>query len=155
MSRSARRWCLAALALAVPAAVLLAFWHFALGPVYEHREWSDRMRADIESLAGKRPPDRSPAQWDYLAGWTINLHGNCGVVHQWIVAPAEKWPFLHEFERRLQGPVGMDTIDWVWDEYIRITKLGQLYSDKHRPTRSPDLKALENVQEGPFGLKVK
>lgn len=113
----------------------VAFWFLALEPIRVHREWSNRVEADLKSLAGKRPADITLDEWESLVGWTLNLHGNCGVHYAWVDR-AEREPFLAELERRLQGPVSVATIDWIWDEYARITKYGQTYSDKFRPTRS-------------------
>ena len=45
------------------------------------------------------------------------------------------WAFEAELKRRLQGPVTLKDIDWIWDEYAAHTEHGQQYSDKYRPTR--------------------
>ena len=55
-------------------------------------------------------------------------------------------------ERRLQGPTNVATIDWIWDEYARITKGGRGYGERFRPTHSPDL---EFAEPGCFGLHVR
>lgn len=128
----------------------LAFWYVNIEPIRSHRIWSNRVRADLKSLIEKQPDDVSPAEWEFMVGWTLNLHANCGTVHQFMVNRDDRDPFLAEFKNRLQGPVSLDTIDWIWDEYARITKGGQSYSDKYRPTRNPDRKL---VQPGHFGLR--
>jgi hypothetical protein len=115
---------------------LLAWWFFGLQPIHEHRAWSDRMKARLNSLYDRCPPDLDAATWEQVVQWTGNLHSNCGVQHTWVNRE-EKCPFLEELERRLQGPVDLGTIDWIWDEYARITEGGQLYSDKYRPTLPP------------------
>jgi hypothetical protein len=116
-----------------------AFWLLVLEPGREHRCWYDRVRADLYSLAKKRPADVPPGEWEFLVGWTINLHANCGASRSWVDRD-RMWPFLEELERRLQGPVTAATIDWIWDEYARITESGRVYGERFRPTRSPDLK---------------
>jgi hypothetical protein len=86
-----------------------------------------------------------------MVGWTLNLHANCGASHTWVERD-QMWPFLEEMERRLQGSVSIATIDWIWDEYTRITKFGREYEEKYRPTRSPDL---QYAHPGCFGIRVK
>jgi hypothetical protein len=134
MGRADWKW---VVPVAVLAGAVSAFWLFALRPTQEHRRWHERARAGIYALADKRPADVSPEQWEFMVGWTLNLHGNCGVSHTWVDRD-QKWPYLDELERRLQGPVSAATIDWIWDEYARITKHGRAYGDRWRPTRSPN-----------------
>ena len=43
--------------------------------------------------------------------------------------------FADELEHRIQGPVDLKTIDWIWDEFERISKYGTHYSDEWRPGR--------------------
>ena len=135
MSRG--RW-IAVAAVLVLAGGAAAFWFLVIEPNLEHRQWSDRVRAELNSLADKRPADVPPGQWKFMVGWNLNLHGNWGVLHTWVDRD-QKWPFLEELERRLQGPVTVATIDWIWDEYARITKGGRGYGERYWPTQSPDL----------------
>src|SRR4051812_10402572 len=101
------------------ATVVAAVWSFGLEPVYAHRTWSNRVRADLESLKHRRPAEVPDEEWEYMVFWTLNLHGNCGVHHTWVHS-ADRGPFLTELERRLKVPVEVATIDWIWDEYARI-----------------------------------
>jgi hypothetical protein len=41
--------------------------------------------------------------------------------------------FADELEHRVQGGVGPETIDWIWDEIARLSKFGTTYSEKWRP----------------------
>ena len=116
------RWIVVAAVLALIGGAT-AFWFLALGPIYEHRHWYGRVRADLYSLADKRPTDVTPGQWGFLVGWTINLHANSAAAKEWVDR-GDTWPFVEELERRLKGPVTVATIDWIWDEYARITKGG-------------------------------
>ena len=147
MGRVAWKWLAT---VAVLAGAASAFWFFALRPIEEHRRWHERARAGIRALADKRPADVPLGQWEFMVGWTLNLHANWGTSHTWVDRE-QMWPYLDELERRLQGPVGVATIDWIWDEYARITKGGRGYGERYRPTRSPDL---EFAQPGCFGLRV-
>jgi hypothetical protein len=85
-----------------------------------------------------------------LVGWTINLHANSAAANQWVDR-GEIWPFVEELERRLQEPVTVATVDWIWDEYARITTGGRLYGERYRPTQSPEL---QHVQPGVWGIRV-
>lgn len=110
----------------------------------QQRQWYSDVRADIYSLASKRPPDVSRGEWENMVGCTINLHANCGhsVDTDW------RDRFAAELKRRLQAPVDVATIDWIWDEYVRFTKVGKSYSDMFRPTTP------ENRTESDFGMHV-
>ena len=143
------RWIVVAAVLALIGGAT-AFWFLALGPIHEHLQWYGRVRADLVALADKRPTDVSPGQWEFMVGWTINLHANSAAAKEWVDR-GETWPFIEELERRLKGPVTVATIDWILDEYARITKGGRLYGERHRPTQSPDLR---HVQPGVWGIRV-
>jgi hypothetical protein len=100
------------------------------------------VRADIESLAKKRPPDVSRKQWENVVDWTLNAHGNCLTFHRGIPAD-EMAGFEAELKRRLSGTVNLATIDWIWDEIVRLTPNGRRYSDNWRPTTPERLKEFE------------
>jgi hypothetical protein len=148
---ASRRWRLGC-GLILLCAILgsLYFWFGVVEPVREWRQWHNRVQADIKSLASKRPPDITRGEWEWVVGWTVNLHGNCG--SEWNnFNSVEMQSFAEELERRLQGPVDMRTIDWIWDEYARLTIYGKRYSDKYRPT---DPNQYKGASEGTFGIKV-
>jgi hypothetical protein len=149
MSRTAWKALAAILALAGIAAYVwfLFLW---LRPIYEHRKWSERVKANLYALCWKRPPEVPSGQWEFMVGWTIMLQNGCGS-HHTVVDQDQKGPFLDELERRLQEPVTVATIDWIWDEYARITPGGREFGERYRPTRSPDL---ESAQPGCFALYV-
>ena len=138
--RKSLAWKLAV--VAALAGLFAAGWVFFYEPMRTAREWSDAVRADIESLKHKRPPDVTPAQWECTVMWTLNLHGNCASWHtpmEPIVDLAWRDGFAAELHRRLQGPVTLADIDWIWDEYAKHTKGGQRYSDDWRPTRDRNI----------------
>ncbi len=83
-----------------------------------------------------------------LVGWTTNLHANSAAANQWVDR-GEIWPFVEELERRLQETVTVATVDWIWDEYARITTGGRLYGERYRPTQSAEL---QHVQPGVWGI---
>jgi|APCry1669189000_1035189.scaffolds.fasta_scaffold227795_1 hypothetical protein len=144
------RWIAVAAALALTGGATAA-WFLALEPIHEHLSWFGRVRADLYSLADRRPADVTPGQWEFMVGWTINLHANSAAAKKWVDG-GEIWPFVEELERRLKEPVTVATIDWIWDEYARFTKFGRLYGERYRPTQSPDL---QHVQPGVWGIRVR
>lgn len=105
-----------------------------------------RVRDDLKKLAQKQPQDVNRGQWDFAVGWTWQLHCNCGEVDR-----AWRDGFVEELERRLEGPVGIADIEWIWDEYVRHTANGQSYSDEYRPTRDPDFGVIPDTART-FGI---
>ena len=129
----------------------LAFaWFGCLAPLRDHGRWYREVREDIVALLRKRPPDVSKGQWEFAVGWTINLHANAGGMWS-TVDPDWRPGFAAELRRRLQGPMSLADIDWIWDEYAAHTKYGPSYSDKYRPTRSEDF---AHAEDGCFGFWV-
>ena len=122
--------------LAVTIAILvlcLTVWFTFVGPLHAHNRWHDRVRADILTLAHRRPPEVSRQDWESVVCWTVNLHSNCGQYRAVDVPWTER--FLAELEERLQGPITIGDIEWIWDEYASNTRSGRTYSDSFRPTR--------------------
>lgn len=118
-------------------------------PKRDHRYWHDRVAADYEKLTRSRPPEVTRGQWEFLVGWTMNLHANYGSSQAAIRDQHRAERFVEELESRLQKPASVASIDWIWDEYMTFSK-GQNY-DFFRPTRSPDM---ATSQPGCFGMNV-
>ena len=129
---------------------LLFLWFQYVEPIRSHGQWRNRVRADIETLAHKRPPEVSKGQWEFIVGWTITMHANCGSIGT-TVEPEWREGFAVEFERRLTGPITLADIEWLWDQYASHTTYGLNYSDRFRPTQS---KEFSKAQEGCFGFPV-
>ena len=145
-----RRQQLTAIAVGIVTVAGLLLWFRFVEPVRSHSIWSRRVRADIEMLAHKRPPKVTKGQWEFVLGWTMNLHGNCGSIWS-AVEPEWQDGFAVEFERRLAGSLTLADIEWVWDQYARHTTYGQSYSDRWRPMRAEEF---QNAQPGCFGMPV-
>lgn len=131
----------------------LALWWFGIEPIRQNRRGYDRVRADLVALAAKRPPEVSGGEWGHLVCRTLQMHGNCW----WPPNVGRDWmgPFAAELERRLAGPVGVDTIDWIWDEYAGHTRNGRSYSDEFRPTHQPAGRGTWHPDAGsPCGIDV-
>jgi hypothetical protein len=136
----ARRGCLVAAIFLLAGGV--AFWLRIVEPIRRHNEFCEKVRADFKSLAKKRPPNVSRKQWENVVAWTLNAHANCLTFHR-NIPPDEMVRFEAELKQRLAGPVSLETIDWIWDEIVRLTPGGQRYSDDWRPTLPERLKEFE------------
>ena len=141
-----RRWKKIAVVIAL-VWVLGVTWRvatFAHGR-YVHLRWYRHVELLILKLAPRCPADVTPAQWANCLSWTWNLHTNYGPSEYF--GPRLQQPFAAEFERRLEGPVGLDTIDWIWDEFARCAPRSIGYN-RYRPTTP---QALSDVAEGRTG----
>lgn len=128
-----------------------AIWDRSLGPHIEQHRWAVRIEAKLRELRFKRPPNIARGSWEFLVGWTINLSVNCSPVRREGVTSRDNEQFLQELERKLEEGPQFETIDWIWDEYVRLTKDGQHY-DRFRPTR-PEA-GWENAPVGCLGWAV-
>ncbi len=104
-------------------------------PHHDHQHWFFRVEGSIKSLATKKPPGVSKEQWEQAIFWTLNAHGNCCAVQEFLKTrdKAELQRFADELEYRVRGPVDPKIIDWIWDEFERISKYGNKYSYNWRP----------------------
>ena len=131
-------------------ALIMCVWHFVYQPLHLHSEWERDVREDLKTLVNKRPPHIPAGQWEFMVGWTLNMHFNCAGIYTSVNLPRGQI-FAASLKERLKNPIDDSLIDWIWDEYAECTKLGKNYSDKYRPTRSPDL---QRAEPGCFNLPV-
>jgi len=101
-----------------------------------------RIETLITRLAITRPSDVTDAQWSGCVYWTWQLHTNYGG-HNYFDHSAS-YTFADEFEQKLDGQVSLQTVDWIWDQYIQHTKGAQRYSDTYRPTTHEYLDSADN-----------
>lgn len=110
----------------------LAFDARYLKPYRDHRRWFSRVDACLEKLNAKQPQNLSIELWTNLTNWNNNLHGNCGFSPFYLTDKQLAEAFADELELRVEGPVDLKTIDWIWDEYMRFTRLKSY--NRFRPT---------------------
>lgn len=128
----ARNWRRLVLLVSLVAVGLLLFVSYRyLEQFATHGRWYDRGREDMTAITHKCPPEVGKDWWEFAVTWTLNLHANCGPHPSWV-EPGWRDGFAVELERRLQGPMTLADIEWIWDEYARHTTYGQGYSDKFR-----------------------
>src|SRR5260370_80837 len=127
-------WLPLALAACLIIGVVVWFWVSVMRPAHRREEFLRATRAELESLAKKRPPGVTRRQWHHVVAWTLNAHSNTVVARPripWVAMDQ----FESELERRLQGPVDLGTIDWIWDGFVRLAPgSGPRYSEWYRPT---------------------
>ncbi len=122
-------------------------WIWKIEPIRRHLEFCRTTRADLETLVHKRPPELTRKQWENVVAWTFNAHANC-ITSERDIPRADMDRFSKQLKQRLAGPVTLDTIDWIWDEIVRITRHGKQYSDNWRPTHA------NPIEEGNWGIHV-
>lgn len=117
--------------------IFTALFLALIKPELDHQNWHCRVRDSIQSLSTRIPPGVSREQWDSAIDWTLNAHANCCGRPEFLktLEKPETGRFADELERRLRGPVDLKTIDWIWDEFERISKYGKKYSHEWRPGR--------------------
>jgi hypothetical protein len=110
--------------LAVCAVLFAAFGWFHRQMI-EPRRASAAVEQRLKSLAGRRPKDMTPRQWESAVAWTQNLHGNS------LMFAQADGPTIRRFEgqlaKKLAGDVNMETIHWIWDRYADICPGGANY----------------------------
>jgi hypothetical protein len=76
-----------------------------------------RLISDLRSLEGRKPPDVPPLVWKNAVEVTWNVSGN--VFSPGRVSTDEFERFDAELEQKLQGEVGLETLDWIWERLAR------------------------------------
>ncbi len=97
------------------------------------------MKRAITRLAFHCPDDLTDKQWVYCIHWTWNLHGNCGVIPDYIPTN-DLQRIVEEFETKIDAGPNLATIDWLWDEYDRSSSIGY---ERFRPTSAENWAQLE------------
>ena len=111
-----------------------------------HGRVSDRMKTAITRLALNCPDDLTDDQWAYCIGWTWNLHGNYGLLPDYI--PTDDLErIVEEFEAKIDAGPSLATIDWLWDEYYRSAPSAHNY-ERFRPTSPANQSQLEAGAHG-------
>lgn len=123
----------------------VSLWLFIVEPQRRHREFCQTTRAELMTLAEKRPPGVTPKQWHHVVAWTLNAHSNTLVATRQIPR-FEMARFEANLRERLQAPVNLGTIDWIWDEFVRLGSSSAMsYSERFRPTTTERLREFENA----------
>jgi len=127
-----RRWIrnLGIIALLYVVGTAIAFF-WAVHQAHVHRHWEQQVEILILQFARKRPPEVPPETWAKCLQWTLMLHGEYGGLSYFPSAARE--PLIHDLERHLAEPVTLQTIDAIWDDYVRHAPRANSYL-RFRPT---------------------
>jgi len=143
-AQSFRRWkrtlALIAVIWALGLGGILGWFHYQRSV---HMRWYRKVEFLILQLTPKRPAEVTDAQWAQCLLHTWNLHTNFGPPGYF--ADGERYAFAAEFERRLQGDVGLATVDWIWDEYARNARARSYMH--YRPTTSEMLEVADDLNK--------
>jgi Na+-transporting NADH:ubiquinone oxidoreductase subunit NqrC len=147
-----RRVAVGAIVVILVCSIVFSVWYKVLRPFQQHLAAYARLETAISDLKTKRPPDVTREQWSYVIGWTMNGVGNCCAVHQFLKDDQNSHQrfvdFVNELERKVQGNVTIETIDWTWDQFILVSRYGDSYSRNFRPTTQERLKESAYVSTG-------
>jgi hypothetical protein len=115
------------------------FSHFSNhGPFFEERhDLISQIDATIRSLATKCPPDLTQDQWHIAISRTTKLPRNP------VLAGRDNLDDLRRFQRELdekaRGQIDMELIDWIWDEYAKLSPAAQEYKQKFQRAMLEDM----------------
>jgi hypothetical protein len=130
------------------------FWVQTVEPARRHHAFCRALDAELKTLAHKRPPGVTRNQWHHVVAWTWNAHSNTLVASPGIPR-VEQERLLAELRERLASPVTLATIDWIWDEFVRLSPgWGASYSDRWRPTGPEKLREFEETGATWAGVNV-
>lgn len=107
------------------------------GVIFWFQQWrepfreSEKMSNLIRSLESRRPTEVTPGKWECAVGWTCTLHANSLDAYQSDVTSMRQ--FREELSSKLDGPVSMETIHWIWDSYAILCRGGANYQRRFRP----------------------
>src|SRR5262249_15063909 len=101
-----------------------------------HSRWHRQVLTDIDALVRKRPAGMTKTRWLIVVRWTRELHCSCGRGPTNQISTQWQERFVTELARRLQRPITLADIDWIWDEYAANTPGGQSYSAIRRSTEA-------------------
>lgn len=131
--------------------ILLAGYGALVYPQVARRAYDDEIEKMIYGMRSRRPAELSRGQWSEAVGWTGQLHGNSQL---WIEADARVLAaFQARFRKKLEDRINLQTIDWIWDEYSRLTPHGQSYQ-KFKEVMDEQIAAAAKADSDPWNIGV-
>ena len=98
-------------------------------------EYSRYQRAGavvVESLAGRRPANVSQKTWDDATGWAITAYHNVCFSEGHVPLP-ELHAFIRDVDAKFDGPVDLNTVDWIWTRLASTGRHGKQYAERFEP----------------------
>lgn len=112
--------------------VLLLIWSGIPRVLIEQhtfRSHHDKLRGVFEELRERCPPRVNAKAWDEAINWIIIASANiCTSPDR--VSNAEMAALRADIDERLEGPVDLETLFWIWDRLGRTGPEGKLYVDR-------------------------
>ncbi|WP_144056723.1 hypothetical protein [Rhodopirellula europaea] len=123
--------------IALTIAILAAFgaasiWIFT-APYRSLNDWNRAVMTKLETVKRHPPPEATMEQWDAILGWTQTAFPNVFYTPDYITDETRFRSFQSDLARRLDTSVDLETIDWIWDEFLVLSKHGKYYADGFRP----------------------
>lgn len=113
-------------------AVLLGTFVVPVGRRFEFSRLARQMDTSIRYLRPTNFSGVSPTVWECAQVWTVTAYGNVCFSPE-HVATAEMYRLRDDLERKLAGPVDLDTLTWIWDRLARTGPSGKRYVERFRP----------------------
>jgi hypothetical protein len=112
-------------------AVLLAALIVPLGRQLEYGKLRREMNDSIDALQYRVPHGVSPRVWECAWGWTLTAYGNVCFSEE-HVRIEEMYRLRDELVPKLRGPVGPQTLVWIWERLAQTGPHGKRYVGQHR-----------------------
>jgi len=147
-----RLYWLTSVALVSACVIPAALWMFRL------REYLQEQRAGRElivQLQRRRPADVDPETWEWATNWAITAYCNVCFSRE-HVSLDELRRFNDDMAERLRVPVGLATVDWVWERLGRTGPHGLNYRQRFEPDyregvaamRGPSSRGARDAEQG-------
>lgn len=122
------RTLLVCVAILATAFACLAF----VGKITEYPRHQSRGARLLETLDTRCPATVSPQTWDDATGWAITAYHNiCFNANHTTLKELDS--FVADTEERLNGPVDLATIDWIWARLAATGPHGEAYASRFLP----------------------
>jgi hypothetical protein len=125
------QWLGVLVALALIVGMVLPVVRFVIEkPLYNSR--SREVGRLLLSLHSRCPRGIPPQNWEEAVNWTATAQCNTFFSPS-HASKADLDQFGRDVEDRLRGPVGVDTIEWIWDRLAETGPTGREYVERFRP----------------------
>lgn len=100
---------------------------------------ADSLLHKIDLLVLRPPDDMTELEWAMLVYYTHNLHGSA--IPQQEMSIAELRSLHRDLDSMLESGPNRNSIDYLWDEYARLTEGGAWYRELYESDRDARIAA--------------
>lgn len=121
--------------LALVAFVGLLLW-FIFIPLRQQLEWARvarQMDATIRYLKPTEPNAVGSGEWDCAHAWVVTAYCNICFSTEHTTT-AEMYRLRDDLDRKLTGPVNLETLKWIWDRLGETGHHGKQYTEHYEPS---------------------